>query len=146
MAQPNEGRRSGGIEQTPPQYTARRKPESIALMGDLRMHEMEAFDDRLGDIQKAEDHGYQWHFRVFAELLAGGAIGAWVSGSKFFPAILVLVAAALFYFASMAIDEAHADSIGSFRRDFRRVTEDIELVEDDKSSAEASTASPGSSG
>lgn len=141
-------RRGGGVEQTPPQYTARRKPEAVAVLSDIRMHEMLAFNDRLEDIQKAEDHGYHRHYRVLSELLAGGVIGAWITGAKFFPAFLVFVVAALFYLASLAIDEAHADSIGSFRRDFCRVTEDIELIENnvDAEDGAGARAAPGSGG
>jgi hypothetical protein len=109
-------------------------------MGDLRVHEMLTFDDRLGDIQKAENHGYQLHFRVAAELLAGGVIGAWVAGTRFFPAVLLLAVAASLYLASLAIDEAHVDSISNLRRDFKRVTDDIELVEDPQAQGETAEA------
>ncbi len=113
----------------PRQLKAVLNPEADAVMGSLRLHEMVTFDDRLADIEKAENHGYQHHFRVAAELLAGGVVGAWVTGAKLFPAALLLVVAAVLYLASLAINDAHADSIASFRRDFKRVTDDIQFVE-----------------
>jgi len=119
------------FEQTPPQYMARRKPEALALMGDLRMHEMVTLESRLQDIQKTEDHGFAKHFRVAGEVLLGATVGAWVAGAAFYPAVLVLVVAIVLYLASIAISEAHADSIASFSRDFRTITNNIELVKDE---------------
>jgi hypothetical protein len=110
-------------------------------MGSLRLHEMLTFDDRLADIETAESHGYQHHFRVAAELLAGGVVGAWVTGARFFPAVVLLIFAAALYLASLAIDEAHAESIASFRRDFKRVTKDIQFVESEDGEVEGSEGS-----
>lgn len=118
------------FQQTPPQYTARRKPETLALMGDLRVHEMITLEARLKDIQRAEEHGFDRHFRVAGEVLFGAVIGAWVTGARFFPAVLVLAVSIASYLASMAISEAHADSISSFSRDFTLITNNLELVQD----------------
>ncbi len=111
------------------QFKAVLDPKADAVMGSLRMHQMQTFDDRLVDLEKTESHGYQHHFRVAAELLAGGVVGAWVTGTRFFPAVVLLGVAALLYLASLAISEAHTESVKSFRRDFKRVMDNIEFVE-----------------
>lgn len=124
-----DGAASSSFQQTPPQYMARRKPETLALMGDLRVHEMLTLEARLKDIQKAEDHGFHKHFRLAGEVLFGAVIGAWVTGARFFPAILVLVVSVVLYLASLAITDAHADSVSNFSRDFKLITNNLELVE-----------------
>jgi hypothetical protein len=112
-----------------PQLMARRKPEALAPVEDMRLDELQTLHDRLVDIEKTETSGRQRYFEIGGELLAGGAIGAWLTGASLFPPIFVLVAAAVCFFASVSIKEAHADSIRSFRRDFRRLTESYDLVE-----------------
>jgi hypothetical protein len=91
---------------------------------------MKTFLHRLDDICKAEERGYHRHYEILGQVLFGLTAGAALTGGISVAVGAVgIVASVVFYFAGMKISEAHGDSIVAFRRDFKAVMDDLELIE-----------------
>lgn len=121
---------SSAWQRTPKEVEVRlaRDPHATLEVPELRMHELKGLFDRLGDCVK----GNNWKllFAVATQLLAGGAIGAAVSGDAPRNTVLVVFGfAALCGLAWLAVRDTEADSVAKIHKAFGDVLDSFEEVE-----------------